>query len=702
VIPDVRVAFLLDAPHLETLPFLREPILELERVGAQVDIFLPDSKNYLAPDFAAHERIRVIITEFADGETGLLRALAKVISLSHESPYDLFLATPKNALIVAAAICRLTQRPLIALCDEVFELDEPERSSLARAYSDSSLCIITDQTRIPLLEQSLGLGSQLPRVLELPNCARQNGHCRQPREKPSGRVRVLNLGFFDRSFGADLIIESLDKLDAKKVEVIVHERAKTNDLVDASRAAFEAMNNKYPIDFIVDPVPYEQLPSIVEQFDIGLALYDSDSNNDNYCGKGSGKLGRYLQHGLPVIVRGPNLHWIEEYGAGKHVESGEQLSQAVKEICANYSAFSERALQCYEEHFRLEKYLPPIIREIDFLMESCGPATTGEWEAWVSGCVEIAWRLETRVKQDDPYSVCNRAPQGVEKHSPADLAESLFRALWGYEIFDPALSRKGHVVRPPSTVTNFPSDLKSSSLNYEGIYDDSWISESCFLILGGSADELSPLLITGEVPFIDCDKFSTVLDVSIDGNVLAQPKLCTGEFLVAVDVPNHRPWHLVELAFSDFQKLPSPDSRNVGAKLGFVGFVEPPAFLAPSSADQAGQEVPLAGVFRDGWLMNDSSLVLDAPSEASVLRVRGKLPSFASDDFSTVLTISIDGQITTQSELRPGKFNIGSKVLVSGGWHRIDLSFSEAQQLPDPDCRMVGAMLDFIGFIDNR
>ena len=37
---DLRVAFLLDAPHLETLPFLREPVLEFERLGAKIDIFI--------------------------------------------------------------------------------------------------------------------------------------------------------------------------------------------------------------------------------------------------------------------------------------------------------------------------------------------------------------------------------------------------------------------------------------------------------------------------------------------------------------------------------------------------------------------------------------------------------------------------------------------------------------------------------------
>jgi glycosyltransferase involved in cell wall biosynthesis len=94
---------------------------------------------------------------------------------------------------------------------------------------------------------------------------------------------------------------------------------------------------------------------------MGMALYNGTGPNFELCGKGSGKLCRYLRLGKPVILtRQGGFEWIAEYGAGEIAESAEDLVQAIRKISANYQIYSEKAMACYREHFSFEKYYPPI------------------------------------------------------------------------------------------------------------------------------------------------------------------------------------------------------------------------------------------------------------------------------------------------------------------------------------------------------
>jgi hypothetical protein len=69
--------------------------------------------------------------------------------------------------------------------------------------------------------------------------------------------------------------------------------------------------------------------------------------------------------GKPVILnRSGGLEWVAHYGAGEIAETPEELVQAIQKISADYSKYSEKALDCYRDHFAFEKYIPPIRRAI--------------------------------------------------------------------------------------------------------------------------------------------------------------------------------------------------------------------------------------------------------------------------------------------------------------------------------------------------
>jgi len=126
-----------------------------------------------------------------------------------------------------------------------------------------------------------------------------------------------------------------------------------------------------------------------------------------------------------------------------------------------------------------------------------------------------------------------------------------------------------------------------------------------------------------------------------------------------------------------------------------------PSAISRFPADLENPALLQVGLSGDGWLAGRSSLLLIAPGKASRLTVRGEVPYFCPAGFSTALSVSVDGIKAPERKLGAGRFEIEVDPPQVRGLHRVELAFSELQKLPDPDGRLVGAKLEFIGFSDE-
>lgn len=128
-------------------------------------------------------------------------------------------------------------------------------------------------------------------------------------------------------------------------------------------------------------------------------------------------------------------------------------------------------------------------------------------------------------------------------------------------------------LQPPASLQKFPADLANKNIEYSGIYEDGWISERSFFVL--SAQPASKFLVVkGTVPQIKDPNFSSVLNVSLNGKVTAQPKIGLGNFEVKVPVSALQSRQRVDLVFTNYQQLPGADGRITGGKIDFIGFTE--------------------------------------------------------------------------------------------------------------------------------
>jgi len=125
-------------------------------------------------------------------------------------------------------------------------------------------------------------------------------------------------------------------------------------------------------------------------------------------------------------------------------------------------------------------------------------------------------------------------------------------------------------LKPPAIIEHFPLDLSNPNLEYSGIYEDGWLSESSYAVL--KAPRRSHVEVAGTVPEIDDPGFHTEARVSVDGQEITREMLGVGAFtLSAGDVRAGR--HRLSVQFSHREVLPHGDRRIVVALLSKYGFV---------------------------------------------------------------------------------------------------------------------------------
>ena len=124
----------------------------------------------------------------------------------------------------------------------------------------------------------------------------------------------------------------------------------------------------------------------------------------------------------------------------------------------------------------------------------------------------------------------------------------------------------------PTHIMSFPQDLQNPALEYSGLYEDGWVGDQAYIVLK-QASGAHTLLIEGEVPALNDDKYQTTLQVVLDGQEIERQILKVGHFSVKINVDVSKDQrHRVELRFSNLRTMPDKQERPVTALLQYVGF----------------------------------------------------------------------------------------------------------------------------------
>jgi hypothetical protein len=108
------------------------------------------------------------------------------------------------------------------------------------------------------------------------------------------------------------------------------------------------------------------------------------------------------------------------------------------------------------------------------------------------------------------------------------------------------------------------------------------------------------------------------------------------------------------------------------------------------------------GIYQDGWVGETASVKLQQPAGEQALSFRGTVPKIGDADFHTNVELKVNDKGIARQSVGIGDFYIAAPVETGAGERRVTVAFSAAQQLPPGDGRMVGAHVQFIGFVSSK
>lgn len=337
---------------IEAVPFVKEPIESIAKTGVEVDLFMPINNVFPRPQFRS-SNVKIIPFSFAGRSPWrIVLDLGKWFLLRR---YCLVCANPNNPAIYGALLAKLAMLNLVIFSDEI-ELDpwRLKQHLLKSTFSLSKLIVITDLIRVPVIHDMFAVDSN--KFMELPNCSRDDNNQVRHFLVDREMVNILYIGTFVGSFGAEIIAKAIPRLNHCTLTV-KEMSARTPEL----RIMAKILEEAYPVTFRFDHISYDAVDSLINECDIGIVLYTNDDDvNIKYCGKGSGKLCKFLKLGKPVVLKGGSLEWVAEAGAGICVNNEDEFIGAIQAIRDNYQTFSLAARKCYESNFVFTNYYPRV------------------------------------------------------------------------------------------------------------------------------------------------------------------------------------------------------------------------------------------------------------------------------------------------------------------------------------------------------
>lgn len=243
-----------------------------------------------------------------------------------------------------------------------------------RAAQRSLVTIEHDANRCALLVADLGVDAR--RVVIVPNAPRGPAawrpsdflHRRFGLE--TGTPILLSPGSLSEFFASRLVVEASQHL-APPWRCVVHS-AQPRSRDEPYVRELLALNKNGRTVFSLDPIPYEQIDSLLGSASIGLALYSAEvGENTASVGLASGKLSHFLKLGVPVIVSPlPGLaDFVRQHGVGEVLESAAQLPELVARIERDREGYRRRALACFDAHLAYERAFEAVLAVTDPIAE---------------------------------------------------------------------------------------------------------------------------------------------------------------------------------------------------------------------------------------------------------------------------------------------------------------------------------------------
>lgn len=374
----MNIFLVMRQPYIEKVESLMCLINYLATSNIHVHIITTVDEQYLMPFFAS-KNIECSLIDTLRSKSPFsyvpssARILIKVIKSAMSEKPALIIGADQLGTIIGQLAAQVLGIPFV-----YYSLEYPvERAALTRrvdkleyrAIKKSRLAITFDDAHAKFISREVGTDKN--KFLFLPNSS-------GPRTKtgktsvlqkllnlPDNEIIVLHSGGFGQWFySLELSREALSWPDNCRLVFNTSHFVEHTDY--AKQFSREIQGTKVILNS--SPVPFSELDDLIRSADIGIAIYNIDllGFRGDLVGLASGKVGRYLKNGLPIIVQRLSsfVPFVEQYECGVCVNDLSEINGAISRIMSNYQFYSENALRCYDELWDPEPYCRNLAQHI--------------------------------------------------------------------------------------------------------------------------------------------------------------------------------------------------------------------------------------------------------------------------------------------------------------------------------------------------
>jgi hypothetical protein len=354
-----KIALLFDRSYIDAHHCFRELAIHLAEMGFGVDLYSLSNSFNFKPFF---ENTNIQLLDFPTSKFQKLEYWYKIVS-SKESKYSAIIATPIAGAELAYRTASIQKIPFYYLADELIEHLLKSSAPTERKKLDRSNYISNKKARasISLSEDRYLTQKKLNRInyphehFIIPNA-------------PSGIPVRLKSNYFRDIFGIEdrkpilLFAGTLNWLLAKKI----YEESKSygerdyHIIYHARTLGLMGANNHPFIKISTMPIPAGMMNYAVSSADIGLVLYDKNSDIETMNALTGGKIGTYLKNELPLIAgSAESLKVVEEEKIGIYWDGASDFDSIAKMAIRNQAVYRSNIPAYYAKHLQYELFFEP-------------------------------------------------------------------------------------------------------------------------------------------------------------------------------------------------------------------------------------------------------------------------------------------------------------------------------------------------------
>ncbi|MDT8316995.1 MAG: hypothetical protein RQ824_03255 [bacterium] len=284
------------------------------------------------------------------------RRIRKEIKKIMEQHFDVVIAMDHSSLNYSSDFIKKGTKLIFWSYDIISEDHVWRKSCLIRSLLKENrnkihrcnLIMIQDRNRRAVLDSVLN-SHDIPNFY-LPVSLRFCNIQKKPLQKGKDEIILMQTGSIHELRASDQLIAHYQNME-RNINLVLH-----GHIAQSISTMIESVERRPQIYPLARRM--EDMREKISRAHIGFIANCSKNINDFFYSKTSGQLVEFLMQGIPVIVYDSEElgAFIRENKCGIYISTMDNLDQAIKDICADYSAFADNAKKVFFTYFNLDTY----------------------------------------------------------------------------------------------------------------------------------------------------------------------------------------------------------------------------------------------------------------------------------------------------------------------------------------------------------